>query len=114
MKAMLTILALFIAVHTASALQHGPLTYTIYGEEITISSCDRSTSGEVIIPDEIGGLPVTAISQFAFYDCRQLTKVAVPASVQRIDGGAFRNCSQLESINLPDGITSLESDLFAG
>ena len=37
-----------------------------------------SGDGEVVIPPQIGGLPVTEIGKSAFYSCRSLTSVVIP------------------------------------
>ena len=59
MKAILTILILCLAVTAGHAQQHGPLTYTVAGDQISIIDCDQSASGEIVIPDEIDGVPVS-------------------------------------------------------
>ncbi len=51
------------------------LTYSITDGEVTITGCDQSISGDVVIPDTIEGYPVTSIGEGAFYDCTSLADV---------------------------------------
>ena len=62
----------------------------------------------VEIPDD-----VVVIGREAFKGL-SVTKIVIPASVNRIDEGAFYNCSQLSFVNLPDSLTEIESNVFCG
>ena len=42
---------------------------------MTITRCDEGAEGEVVIPDEIEGLPVTSIGTYAIGDCSNLTSI---------------------------------------
>ena len=53
-------------------------------------------STEVIIPDTYNGKPVTNIGGGAFVDCRSLTSIVVPNSVEAIAYGAFLYCNSLQ------------------
>ncbi len=46
--------------------RQGVLSYEIGDAGVTITDCDGAAAGEVVIPDEIEGLPVTSIGQQAF------------------------------------------------
>lgn len=71
-------------------------------------------SGELIIPSEYNGLPVTAIGEYAFGNCSSLTSITIPESVTSIEERAFGNCSSLTSIAIPKSVTSIEYGLFWG
>lgn len=43
------------------------------------------------------------ISQRAFYGCKSLESITIPASVTNIDNGIFVNCDSLKNINVADG-----------
>ena len=68
-------------------------------------NCPGLTS--VTIPES-----VTSIGEFAFYECRGLTSVTIPDSVTSIGRAAFRNCSGLKSVTIPDGVTSIGTETF--
>jgi hypothetical protein len=58
---------------------------------ITDYSGDSSAcSNSIIIPAEIGGIPVTGIGAWAFRN-NELTSVTIPSSVTSIGAWAFRN-----------------------
>ncbi|MDA7883738.1 hypothetical protein N9A90_02700 [Akkermansiaceae bacterium] len=46
------------------------LTYTTTDGEVTITDCDNAATGELIIPETIGGNPVTSITENCFRFCR--------------------------------------------
>ena len=58
----------------------GMLDYEIGGMQVTITDCDNSAEGELVIPSEIEGLPVTSIGRGAFAYCRDLTSIIIPVS----------------------------------
>ncbi|MBE6761157.1 MAG: hypothetical protein E7551_02610 [Ruminococcaceae bacterium] len=50
---------------------------------------------EVVIPEEIDGLPVTSIGVSAFWSTK-IQSVTIPASVTKIENMAFYNCENLK------------------
>lgn len=89
-----------------------PYFYTVLDGEATISGCDKSASGDLVIPSEIDGYKVTSIRDHAFEDCSGIKSVVVPASVTKIGCGAFERCG-LEKIVLPDELREIASGTFA-
>jgi hypothetical protein len=71
------------------------------------------STGAVVIPDTISGMPVTAIGDSAFGGCTNLTSVTIPDSVTNIGNGAFYYCPSLTSVIIPDSVTSIGTDVFA-
>ena len=86
------------AIMTSSAEQFGLFTYTTNGSSVTITDYPESETGEIEIPAEIEGLPVTGIAIRAFLNCNGLTRIGIPESVETIASQAFRNCSSLTSL----------------
>jgi len=54
-----------------------------------------------------------AIAEGAFWGCRSLTSVAIPASVTSIGERAFCDCRRLASITIPSSVTSVGDDAFS-
>lgn len=88
------------------------LTYENWGGGIVITDCNDDAEGALNIPASIGGKPVTAIWDYAFFGCR-LSSVLVPASVERIRYGAFELCEFLEDVTLKRGVEIIEDDAFS-
>jgi hypothetical protein len=90
-----------------TALPGQDFTWTTNAGEITITGYSGA-GGNVVIPDTMTGLPVTAIGPQAFYNAPSLTGLVVPDSVIRIGSAAFLACTNLTSVTLGNGVTTLE------
>ena len=95
----------------------------------------QDTAGDVTIPSEIGGHPVTSIGKWAFYGCNNLTSVTIPdtvteigdcaflrckiksvkigANVKKLGVACFQGCKELLSVEIPDSVTDVERSAFA-
>ena len=90
-------LVLFGSVN-AMAKTYGDLTYDIYNDEVTITDCAETVT-KVEIPSKIDGYPVTAIGDYAFECCTNLTSIVIPDGVTTIGFCAFHDCDSLTGIN---------------
>lgn len=72
----------------------------------------KGPGGAVIIPDSIGGLPVTGVDGFAFYYSSSLTRVTIPGSVTSVLAYAFYVCSSLSNVVIGSSVTNLGSPAF--
>ena len=97
----------------AAVYTEGDLTYAVYSGKATITKCSLFISGGLVIPDTLGGYPVTRISGHAFYDCSGLTSITIPDSVTFIGERAFYDCSSLTSITIPNSVTGIGDQAFA-
>jgi Leucine Rich Repeat (LRR) protein len=79
---------------------------------ITITSY-TGAGGAVIIPDAIGGLPVTSLGDWAFFSSNTVTSVVIPDSVTNIGDWTFDSCSSLTNVSIGNGVTSIGSFAFS-
>ncbi len=83
--------------------------YKVIGGKAVITNVDTAISGNVIIPQTLGGYTVTAIEDGAFAGCTKLTGISIPSSVTSIGTGVFASCSALTSITVGNSNTSYRS-----
>lgn len=88
------------------------LTGKINNGEITITGCEKNVE-ELVIPEEINGLPVTAIDYSAFFDLSNLKSVYIPDTVKSLGSYAFQNCKNLSEIRLPEGLSEIPDYCFS-
>lgn len=100
---------------TASAAESGvyeSLTYEKYDDHVEITGYESQPWGELIIPGEIEGLPVTAIGNEAFEGCDELFSVIIPEGVTDIGEGAFYDCAGLTEVSIPGSVTWIGAAAF--
>ena len=70
--------------------------------------------GNITIPAEIGGVPVTRIGDNAFKDNKSITSVTFPSAVSvSVGKAAFQGCSNVTSINL-GSVSTIGGWAFSG
>lgn len=62
------------------------------------------TSADIPASVSVDGVDyaVTAIGDWAFYGCRSMTSVSIPASIRSIGAFAFASCTALERVSVSD------------
>ena len=70
---------------------------------------NNNVTTDLIIPDE-----VTAISDYAFNNAKQLTSVKLPNGLIEIGVGAFEDCTNISNVNLPSTLTEIGTGAFSG
>lgn len=74
----------------------------------------RGTSRKVVVPSTICGSPVTSIGKNAMRGSERIREIVLPATVKRVEEGAFFDLSALEKIFLPNSIEHLGVAAFRG
>ena len=70
--------------------------YTVTGDEATITGYTGSAKN-LVIPSELGGKPVTAIADKAFYGYKMLN-IYIPKTIKAIGEGAFQDTSYSDEV----------------
>lgn len=74
-----------------------------------ISYLSALTESEYRVPDG-----TRSIGDGAFFGCRSLRRVILPASMRTIGEDAFRNCEELREMNIPDHLSEIGDYAFLG
>ncbi|MHC1769080.1 MAG: leucine-rich repeat domain-containing protein [Verrucomicrobiia bacterium] len=105
-----------LSVSTAP-VQAGDFTYITNNGTLTIWDY-TGPGGDVSIPSEIDGLPVTTIGSAAFTGCVNLISITIPDSVTSVEGywdsmGAFHGCYNLKTITIGKNVTNIGMYAFS-
>ena len=73
-------------------------------------------TGDLIIPDKLGDIPVTSIGDWSFYNCSNLWgSLSIPNSVTNIGDRAFCYCKNLTGVlTIPSSVTNIGQWAFSG
>ncbi len=84
------------------------------GNTCTVTGIGTFSGKELIIPDYISGYRVTAIADYAFQNCINLTKLVLPETVKTIGTYAFSGCTELTEFTIPASVTYIGDSIFYG
>ncbi len=92
----------------------GYYTYTVdENGYATITDCDESISGDVVIPPTLEGHPVTEIGYHAFEYCYNITSLETSNVLVRIGDGAFSFCSGIVNVVFGNNVTVIDVWAFS-
>ncbi len=100
---------------SANAVSAGDFSFSLNtdGESYTLSGCNTSAQGNVVVPSQYNGLPVTVIGEKAFYNCKGISSVTISEGVTEISESAFNGCSEITAVDIPESVTSIERLAFS-
>lgn len=112
----------------AASITVGGINYTTTGNKATVAkyTIDKSVtpadtlfySGDIVIPETFtyDGTEYTVVATAAnsFLDCKDVTRVTLPATCVTIGRNTFKGCSSLQFSPLPSTVTSVGSGVFNG
>ena len=73
---------------------------------------DWNTTGKVTIPADVSGYRVTEVSEYAFYECKNLAEVVMPSSILAIRSKGFYRCLNLNTLFIPENVSFIDADVF--
>ncbi len=94
------------------AAQDGDYTYTVTDDGKAQITKYTGTGGDITIPSTLGGVEVTSIGNYAFFNCTGLTNLTIADSVTDIGISAFYGCTSLTGITIPAGVTNINKWAF--
>ena len=102
---------------------NGEFVYSVSNGEVALLSCPYST-GELRLPEEIDGCPVTRIESYFLEHNEDVEKVIIPSTVTEIGHGAFFYCKSLNTVGvegiaegeciIPESVKNIGYRSFAG
>ncbi|MBQ3044990.1 MAG: leucine-rich repeat protein [Clostridia bacterium] len=78
-----------------------------------ISDCDTAISGDVVVPSELDGNPITSISTMAFMQCDKITSLVISEGITYIGIMAFSRCTALRTVTIPESMESICTSAFS-
>ncbi len=100
----------FFVVNVSALKSEDGYYYTINNGEVTITGHEY-IAGDMTVPDEIEGCPVTMIGSNAFDSGSGMTSITLPESVTTLGYGAFSECEALRSVYAP-GVVEIRDYAF--
>lgn len=114
--ALFLVLVLLLSVAGTAALaeddiiEDNLLTFEIVDGEAVAIACDPAASGELVLPDAIGGYPVTGIGEQAFDSCSRLIAIKLGKNVAAIGEQAFYGCTSLKKFTVDEANAAFTTD----
>ena len=98
---------------SVSAETEGYFTYEVENGKVTITGCDSSISGDLVLPATIDGYPVEEIGSRAFYGNNTITSIVIPEGVKVISTLIFFNSKSLKSVTIPSTVSFIGAGAFS-
>ncbi len=107
------VIVLLLWCNVAFALSEGGYEYKIQNNEATIISISNELTGEIVIPEELGGCKVTRIGGYDLPYNDTITKVTLPSTLKEIDTYGFYSYVNLEEVVFNEGLEKIGHYAFS-
>lgn len=87
--------------------------FTVRDDEATVTGVSGAVSGDLSIPEKLGGRVVTAIGEGAFHRS-DIATVTLPATIKSIGVDAFYRCASLTTVRILGEEPSVGDNAFYG
>ena len=81
---------------------------------VIITSYVFGPGGDIVIPAELDGVPVSGIADDVFEDNRNIESVTISEGITSIGDYAFSGCTSLTAVTIPDTVTKMGRGVFEG
>ncbi|MDD6098472.1 MAG: leucine-rich repeat protein [Oscillospiraceae bacterium] len=88
------------------------ITYTVSGGEAKVLGV-TGTGASLLIPEQLGGNPVTSIGADAASGCTSLQSLIIPDCVKEIGANAFQKCISLSAVSIGCGVSKIDGNVFS-
>jgi uncharacterized repeat protein (TIGR02543 family) len=82
------------------------------GTAMVTGVASNHATGNLTMPETLGGWTVTEVGQRAFYFCTGITGMAIAAGVTNIMDEAFAYCEGLTDMTIPDLVTDIGANAY--
>jgi hypothetical protein len=86
--------------------------FKVYSDHAELYNGRDYKKEELILPETVEGVPLTALNEICFSGCDNLKKAVIPDNIKIIGERAFSSCENLETVTIPEGIETLEKEMF--
>ncbi|MBE6751694.1 MAG: hypothetical protein E7556_04130, partial [Ruminococcaceae bacterium] len=83
------------------------------GKSYSVSAENLRMEGDLVIPSEYNGLPVTEIARTGFQFCSLLKSVKFPETLKKINLAAFDNCARISEVTIPASVEFIDGAVFS-
>lgn len=101
-----------IVFHSESLINEDGYVYSKSEGDARLVSVTNRNSKEVVVPEKLGGSPVTVLGQYSLYKCEDAVSVTIPETLTEIERGAFCRCSSLKTVYIPASVREIHSGAF--
>lgn len=86
--------------------------FLMTGDGLVFLSYKYDGGPVVVVPNEIGGIPVTRIAAQGFSYCEDVSTIILPDGLESIGDQAFAECPDLRGVYIPGGVTEIGESAF--
>ena len=92
----------------------GDFTYCIFTDDSAMITGYKGSAQEIVIPETVGGHPVTAVEHETFKNNKTVKKVTLPSTCTALNYKAFVDCSSLEELTVLADELTVGANAFSG